>query len=382
MNRKAILMKHTGTMALLFSSFLLPLLGCGNSVLGEGPSGPGGGGAGSTGTESTGTDSTGTGTLAPSVPTGLALRVGDLPGGLLPWNSGFAPYTAPPPAGTDPDTLLLLLGNGAASCAVPQTPVSCQPDVWQMLILIPPAVDRVGPIDLGDPRIFIAEYLSTSVAPCTAFVTQFPAGYGQATLDIVSSDASAISGNFDGNLVHTNVVGTDPTNGVIIGPYDFQRCGAPPPVAPPAPAVAMRGSSLPVAASSSLTVGSSPDPTDLYVFLGTAPETCASPVSSLACTGTGRLAFRLPSVLQVAGTIPLDHPALAASFDASIASAPGCDPSADEAQTLATRGQLQILSIDAATITFQIFEGVAEAASPADLSPFDADGLYTATICP
>jgi hypothetical protein len=122
-------------------------------------------------------------------------------------------------------------------------------------------------------------------------------------------------------------------------------------------------------------VGSSPDPTALYVFLGTATETCAAPLSPLACTGTGRMALRLPTALQVPGTVSLTDPRLAASFDDSSAAMPGCDAGTDETQAAPTRGQLQILSIDGSSLSFQLFGAY-------DDPSFDADGLYTATVCP
>ena len=124
-----------------------------------------------------------------------------------------------------------------------------------------------------------------------------------------------------------------------------------------------------------MTVGSSPDPTALYVFAGTSTETCGAPLSSIECTGTGRLSFRLPTSLQVPGTHELGDPLLAASFDVSQASAESCIPSTDEAQVAATLGQLEILSIDGSSISFTLFGAHAGV-------EFDADGLYTATLCP
>ncbi len=133
------------------------------------------------------------------------------------------------------------------------------------------------------------------------------------------------------------------------------------------------GAALP-AGLSSPTIGATPDPTALYLFLGSGTQTCADPLSSLGCTGAYRLTLKIPAALQQAGTLDLSDPQLAASIEV----APDGPASCMSSTGSFTQGTLTIASIDASGISFSLYQSLVATSS----GTAEADGLYQATVCP
>jgi hypothetical protein len=149
--------------------------------------------------------------------------------------------------------------------------------------------------------------------------------------------------------------------------------------------VAISGAHLPAGLPASPTIGPSPDPAALYVFLGTGTQTCADPLAALGCAPRcagsstvpcvgGRVSFRLPAALQQPGTIDLADPEIAASIEVQNAS-----DDASCASLGSPSGELTITSIDAGGLSFTLFQAIT---LPSLGEQYDADGAYQATMCP
>lgn len=314
----------------------------------------------------------------------VAMRVADLPGGTVPWMShpaenpgsanpdgSFTPKGGPVPVGMDPDALVLFLSSEGEACSEPGVTLPCNATgSWQYMLFIPPELDDVGPIDLEDPRITLAQ---AGVPPLAGGQTACGFGFGMGsgiashgTLEIVSSDPTSLSLKISGGV-------TAIPNDVIDGAYTATRCGAPPAPRAPSPAIAIQGSKLPPGSSSSSTVGSDPDPNALYLFLGTADQSCQDPLSAASCNGTSRMVLRLPASLQHAGTIDLSDASLAASY-AVYDGPPSCSATGGSF----ANGTLTIESIDASSVVFRVYGSFSQGQG----GTFDLDGRYAATICP
>jgi hypothetical protein len=150
--------------------------------------------------------------------------------------------------------------------------------------------------------------------------------------------------------------------------------------------VAILGKDLP-AGLASPTIGATPDPTALYVFLGSGSPSCADPMAPIGCGPTrcggpdfactpGRTVLKIPAALQQPGAIDLTDPRIAASVEVgSGAEEPGCTSTVGAF----TKGTLTITRADASGIAFTLFQSLSASAPDAK---FDADGLYEATVCP
>ncbi len=351
---------------------------CGPVVIGgaepDPSSGSGGGSAGS-GSGTGGSESGGGGTTA------IAILAKDLPsqpggpGGGPPGISGFV-------GGADPDALVLLFSNEPQACASPEIGASCSADlVWQSALVLPPDLVRVGLVDLANPRI--ASYSFSYIGGGGACSGGGGGGGGPGapgTLEIVASS----SGSLTVNLLTPLLASSGGTfNGVqqpavtLSGSQTLTRCEAAPAPPPPNAAVAIRGADLPAGLPASPTIGASPDPTAVYVFLGTGTQTCAAPLAPIGCAGAGRIALRIPAALQQPGTLDLSDPELAASFE--IAADAGTSNCTSSTGSTFAQGTLTIASMDATSISFTLYQSLASGGSGPD---FDADGLYQATICP
>ncbi len=317
-------------------------------------------------------------TDAGATPTALAIRAGEW----VPPAPDFSPLWLNPLHGPlDPDALILFFDNRALeTCAAPVDPAPtsmppCDPPVVfdQILLAIPPELDRPGLIDLSDLRILATE---NEWSPCIGGTGEGNRGF-RGTLEIVSSDATSVS-------VKLRVAqpGSGPKGGLVSvggwvdlsGDYTALRCGSAPPASPPIPAIAILGSKLPPPPSDTAPI----DPTALYFFLGSATESCTDPWSSLTCTATSRTTFSLPAALQTTGTTNLSDPMLASTYAYSESKTTDCTAASDVVDTgTFSQGTLNVLSIDAGAASLQIY-----GSNTWTHDVFDADGLYTATICP
>jgi hypothetical protein len=252
----------------------------------------------------------------------------------------------------DPDALVLSLANVDQSCGFlmpdPLTDGPCTPEMeWQLLLAIPPAVNRPGLIDLGDPRVQFAS--ATRFADCVGGATG--TGHGTAgTLELLASDETSVTFELHG-------AEPGPTSGVFVA----ARCGAPPPAFAPSPAVAVPGSTL--SGNPSSGTGPTADPGALYLFFGEVPATCAEPQSTGDCTANRQMVLALPPGLQIPGEVSLTDPTIDAMYTAPENS---CSTAAPDA------GTLTISSVTDTTMAVRIY-GSSSAAF---------DGEYAVTICP
>ncbi|WP_437321784.1 hypothetical protein [Sorangium sp. So ce385] len=312
----------------------------------------------------------------------VAVRYGDLlsdPYNLQVLGNGMQ-WRRPP----HPDSLALFISDAAQECSLPL--IGRTPDgladppapyaFWQIAFFIPPELNRPGLIDLRDSRITSygvvwepSRFGHASVGPGSSVI----GGVWEKTLEIVSSDASSVSVKLYWGLpawqVELNGVPYEPDVD-FGGDYTATFCGDPPPQLPPSP-----GRAIPGAALAAPPDGPSPDPDALYLFLGSAAESCADPWSSVACTGTSRVTLRLPPAYQKPGILDLTDPAIAASFTRSWSTT--CTPD-DLVSGVFDGGTIEILSIDERGVSCRVY------GSHTDLTygGFDADGLYTASSCP
>ena len=211
----------------------------------------------------------------------------------------------------DADTLVLLFASTPQSCANPELGVTC-PDslVWQTVLIVPQDLVRVGVVDLGNPRIAQVRWYFQSAGgstTCDSSIVNLGLGPG-GTLELLATDATSLSIKLSGG-----VVGLQDPPLILDGTYTVPRCGTAPATLPPRAGVAIRGSSLPADLPSNPTIGTTVDPTALYVFLGTETQTCSAPLSALSCDGAARLVLKIPAALQQTGTLDLSDPELAAS---------------------------------------------------------------------
>src|SRR6185312_846930 len=132
--------------------------------------------------------------------------------------------------------------------------------------------------------------------------------------------------------------------------------------------------SLPAGLPANETIGSTPDPTAIYVFLGTGTQTCSDPLANLGCASAGRIVFKIPESLQQPGTIQLSDPQIAASLEIAPQGGTGNCTAATGATF--TQGTITIASVDASGISFTLFQSLASGSGAA---LFDADGLYQAS---
>jgi hypothetical protein len=285
--------------------------------------------------------------------------------------------------GADPDTLVLMWSNEPLSCADPEIGVTCNGGtVWQGVLAIPPDLVRVGLVDLANPRIRGLSYAYSGEAGSTA-CSGGGGGGGPlegGTVEIVSTDSGTITVN-----LLTGLLGSpgETINGVVSAPvtlqgmYTASRCEPAP--TPPAPraAVAITGANLPAGLPASPTIGTSPDPTAIYLFVGTTTQTCADPLSSVGCDGAARMTIAIPAALQVPGTLQLSNPQLATSIEiAADSGTANCTSSVDAAFMA---GTLTIHSVDAGGISFSLYQSLTVTTLDVDA---DLDGLYQAPLCP
>jgi hypothetical protein len=335
----------------------------------------GGSGGESSGSENTVTGASGTGgPTTPASTTVIAILVKDLPTAT---NSTMPSLLNGPWGSQDPDALVLMFSNEPEPCASPTIGGVCSAQTeWQSILVLPPDLVRVGLVDLANPRIAGVSftYFDTS---CSG-----GGGGGQApggTMEIVSTDAGSITVNLiDGLLGSAGATfnGVPSPQVTLQGAYTASRCEAAPPPPPPAAAVAISGAKLPAGLPSSPTIGASPDPTALYLFLGSGAQTCGDPLSPLGCTGEGRITLRLPAALQQPGTLDLSDPELAGSIEIA---AEGGTANCTTSLGSFTQGTLTITSLDASGISFSLYQSLT--ASPSGPA-FDGDGQYRASLCP
>jgi hypothetical protein len=148
-------------------------------------------------------------------PTALAFHYADLP----PDPNLILPGPTP-----DPEALVLIFGTAPQSCSQPLTfapslEPGCVPPpaAWQALLFIPPALDRLGLVDLSDHSVL--EFAQETSVLCSGglFAGEGPPG----TLDILSSDATSLDVTLSD--------GATAVMTVIDGSYTVERCDAEPP---------------------------------------------------------------------------------------------------------------------------------------------------------
>jgi hypothetical protein len=279
-----------------------------------------------------------------SGPSVAATGGGSTPSNALAWMNSDALV----PASDDPDALVLSLASFEQSqCGfvLPSNPDACV-DEAQLVLTIPPELNRPALISLDDPRILFSS--TRHFAECGGG-GGFGMSYG-GTLEIVSSDASAVTVKLLG--------ARDPA---FDGEHVAARCGTEPPPFALRSAVAVRGSTLSGDPSSG--TGPVADPDALYVFVGTTPGTCAEPHPVVDCTENSQMVLRLPPALQTAGEVALNDPQVDAVYTSPMNS---CAPEVSDG------GTMTILAASETSLTARVFgSGWAM-----------LDGDYDVAICP
>ncbi|WP_438004457.1 hypothetical protein WME89_37575 [Sorangium sp. So ce321] len=335
----------------------------------------------------------------PPSPNALAMRAGDWPLPPVASPASFTEFTSylfhpkpslghPPP---HPDSLVLVFSESVQECSQPvlrpSTELPADPDAdthdfWQVILVIPPELNRPGLIDLRDDRI--GTYLGFWNSPYAGGIgssggsgewtsviigTTIVPGKREKTLEIVSSDASSVSVKLDWG---------DPPfdGGNINGDYTATYCGDAPPVSPPLPGLVLQGGR-----HQATPQGDDPtpafDPAALHLVLGTAATSCEQPSPPIGCTGTSRMSLSLPPELQRPGLIDLTDPAVHASFSVSTRSAADC-VTENLISGSFTGGTVDILSIDASGVSARVYGSYTEF----NWGGIDVDGLYAASMCP
>jgi hypothetical protein len=289
--------------------------------------------------------------------TALAMRLSDAPSGAM---------QPPGMSSLDPNSLVLYFANVGQQCAAPSVSSMCpsgsgpggEPTyaavpTQQLTLVIPPELDSQGVIDLQADQIPFAEVFANP--DCSG-----GGGGGSAysgTLNIVSSDQTTLSVVLSG------------TPDSFDGTYTVARCDAPPPPPTPIATIAIRGSNLPAGCAP----GSTADPNTLFIFFGTASETCDNPWASIDSTVTSRGLIALPSSLQTSGVLQLSSSAIAASYPLPVTATLATCTAPSEAFT---QGTVDIVSVGATDVQFRV-SGVGNTATAPGF-----DGLYDATLCP
>lgn len=263
---------------------------------------------------------------------------------------------------SSPDALVLAFSSAPQQCGDSRVSATCdKATIWQLILSIPPELDRPGMIDLQDRRIGFDWAVAEHPESC-AFGAGQESGY-MGTLEITSLDPASVTVKLRGFAPITDLA--------FDGDYVAHRCGAAPAVPPPIPALAVVGATLPPGHAPS------PDPSTLFVVAGDSADTCQDFFSSLACINTSRLSFSLPPDLQHPGKIDLSDPRIDASYDVGVKNA---DMSCGENIGSFQAGSIDIVSIDPKSIAFKVFGSYSFAV---DLSAdFEVDGMYAAPICP
>lgn len=268
----------------------------------------------------------------------LSMRAGDVPAGTV-FND-------------DPESLVLFVSSSSPiDCESPVAEPACiDSPTWELVLSIPPELNRVGVIDLADPRIGFHEDLRLS--ECNGFGSGEGNGFW-GTLEITSMDDTSVSFTISGITVTTDMS--------FDGTYVAERCGTAPITPPPTQVVAKFGSS--VSGNPSSGTGTSADPDAIYIFGGTSPGTCEEPVPVVDCTTNRTFMFSLPEELRVPGVINLDDPKIDAVY---------ATPGTSCGTATFHQGTLEITSVDSSHIAFAIagteFTGL--------------NGVYEGDVCP
>jgi len=155
-----------------------------------------------------------------TTPSALAMRLRDLPAANE--NNAAVVLTSD----MDPDSLMLFFSPDGQTCSAPALPpffLGGDPPAgpcdatnprWQTILVIPPALDQFGMINLGDPRI--TEYAQEVLQGCGYGSRVGSGAMWSGTVDLVSSDAASLTLTLSGGV---NAMVT-----VIDGDYVAQRC--------------------------------------------------------------------------------------------------------------------------------------------------------------
>ena len=317
---------------------------------------------------------TGGGSPAPNPNHAIAMRYGDLASSDAAFLMGQAnmQHTGQVPYTPDPDSTVLFFGTLPQPCDAPilgpSTPESDLPAFTQVVIVVPPTLNRTGLVRVADWRIFF--YMAFEQEGYRMATFAWPGGWG-GTLELGDLSGVSFTSTLD-TSTPGRADGDEHVASVLNGTYEVTRCGPPTLTAPPTSGVAIWGGTSATSANANAF-----DADSLYFFAGTAAESCADPLTHLDGTLTERATFTIPRSRLAPGVLPL------ADIDgAYVASYPHV-PEAFRADVIFGRmpvGTVEILSADDSAVSFRI-DGSATGPE-GGLTEFDADGLYAVSICP
>lgn len=143
-----------------------------------------------------------------SSPAAVALFAGELPS--IPCEAGRCPSE---------DSLFLIANSWGATCVDPTASPRPAPPYWSLRIGVPPALQRVGTIDLfAGPDVFAGQEVASGPNDGGAVTATGGFGFSSGTLEILSIDDVAITFRVEGATIDVGI----PSD----GEYTAPRCGA------------------------------------------------------------------------------------------------------------------------------------------------------------
>jgi hypothetical protein len=194
---------------------------------------------------------------------------------------------------------------------------------------------------------------------------------GLLSLATAACTAEVISGN--GGSGSGGSTGTNGQGGQEVSTAPCTNCVGTSAIA--VTAAQLFGSSTSSSGQSGVTGSGGPDPSMLYLEIGSPAPTCAVPMPPTACGAeTFDVSIGIPAALQQAGMVSLGDPTLLSTFGETTGGpGSGCSGSGGSF----TEGTLQIVSIDGQEVQFQLTGTLALGSGFPSV-----DGTYTAPRCP
>jgi hypothetical protein len=320
----------------------------GAMTVGTGVGGYGSGGANPTGGGTTVGTSVGAGGAQTSV---ASSTVGSGGGGPVP----------------NPDNLHVFIGSEAQLCADPFAGPECPPGGFKISFQLSPDQQELGVYSLQDLNGF-TEQSGFDGQGCW-----FGGGsFWDGTVEVIDINASTLTVRLDGTSSFEPGVDLD-------GTYVVDRCGQ---GTSNESALAMFRYQIPGSSTTSgsgsaqsVTVGTSggPEGDDLMLFVNSSGGSCGDPIHTECGDDSWSVTVGLPAAYQALGTYSLSDPALQSTFSVTFNDA---DPEACSGGGGSYfGGEIEVLSLDSSTVTFRLTN------TDSLFGSGNADGTYTAPRC-
>ena len=212
----------------------------------------------------------------------------------------------------------------------------------------------------------------------------FSSTSGSSSAVVGAGGFSSTSGSSSAVVGAGGFSSTSGSSSVVVGSSSVVAGAGGGDAAPTAGAIALFRGEFPGEPSnesgSSSSVGGGPgaDPNDLFIIFGAPVSSCADP-SYISC-GSWMLAVSISPALQVPGIIDLSWPD---PWSYYAVSGPGSDSGSCSFDAgYVTSGTMEIVSIDDAEVVVRLSDAVVRMNGGTDTDAPDANGEYTAALCP